>query len=62
MMHHDLVLPTDTADHVTVLWPKKKDKKEPEKWDAVIVNDSRDATVPITIKERDDREKMYQLR
>ena len=47
---HYLVLRTDT-DRVTVLWPKKG-KKEPEKWDAIIVQDSSDATVPITIKSK----------
>ena len=50
-VHCDLVLPTDTADRVTILWPKKG-KKEPEKWNAVIVHDSSDATVPITIKSK----------
>ena len=48
-VHRDLVLPTDTANRVTVLWPKKG-KKEPEKWHAVIVHDSSDATVLVTQK------------
>ena len=47
-VHRDLVLRTNT-DRVTVLWPKKG-KKGPEKWDAVIVQDSSNASVPITTK------------